>query len=231
MGKLRRKMTDVTVMLGPRIWRQKSLGDIWERVWTSAVEALNSSPRGQIWGTKDQPNLEGREEELFFVGNQFSSVQFSSVQSFSRVWLWPHGLQHTRLPCPSPTPKAYSNSHPSSQWYHLTISSSVIPFSSHLQYFPESGSFSNESVLCIRWPKCWSFSFNSSLSHEYSGLIFIRIDWLDLLADQGTLKSILQYHSSKAPILWCSAFFMVRLSHPYMTTGVTSVLTTTLSAK
>ena len=141
MGKLRRKMTDVTVMLGPRIWRQKSLGDIWERVWTSAVEALNSSPRGQIWGTKDQPNLEGREEELFFVGNQFSSVQFSSVQSFSRVWLWPHGLQHTRLPCPSPTPKAYSNSHPSSQWYHLTISSSVIPFSSCPQSFPGSGSF------------------------------------------------------------------------------------------
>ena len=84
---------------------------------------------------------------------------------------------------------------------------------------------SNESVLCIRWPKYWSFSFSISPSNEYSGLIYIRIDWLDLLAVQGTLKSLLQHHSSKASILRCSAFFIVQLSHPYMTTGKTIALT------
>ena len=85
--------------------------------------------------------------------------------------------------------------------------------------------FSNELALCIRWPKCWSFSFSSSPSNEHSGLISFRIDWLDLLAVQGTLKSLLQYHSSKASILQCSAFFIVQLSHPYMTTGKTIALT------
>ena len=85
--------------------------------------------------------------------------------------------------------------------------------------------FSNESPLHIRWPKYWSFSFNISLSSEHPGLISFRMDWLDLLAVQGTLKSLLQHHSSKASILWCSAFFIVQLSHPYMTTGKTIVLT------
>ena len=85
--------------------------------------------------------------------------------------------------------------------------------------------FSNKSGLCIRWPKYWSFSFNISPSNEYSGLIYFRIDWLDLLAAQETLKSLLQLHSSKASVLWCSAFFMVQLSHPYMTTGKTMALT------
>ena len=79
--------------------------------------------------------------------------------------------------------------------------------------------FSNESVLCIRWPKYWSFSFKISPSNEHPGLISFRMDWLDLLAVQGTLKNLLQHHSSKASILWCSTFFMVQLSHPYMTTG------------
>ena len=131
------------------------------------------------------------------------SVHFScSVTSDS---LQPHGLQHARLPPPSPTPWACSNSCPLSQWCHPTISFSVIPFSSRLQSFPTSGSFSSESVLCIRWPKYWSFSFSISPSNEYSGLISFRIDWFDLLAVQGTLKSLLQYHSSKASILWRSA--------------------------
>ena len=85
--------------------------------------------------------------------------------------------------------------------------------------------FSNESALRIRWPKCWSFSFNISPSNEYSGLISFRMDWLDLLAVQGALKSLLQHHSSKASILRCSAFFTVQLSHPYMTTGKTIALT------
>ena len=88
-----------------------------------------------------------------------------------------------------------------------------------------SGIFSNELALCIRWPKYWSFSFKISLSNEHSGLISFRIDWLDLLAVQGTLKSLLQHHSSKASILRRSAFFMVQLSHPYMTTGKTIALT------
>ena len=91
--------------------------------------------------------------------------------------------------------------------------------------FPSIRVFSNESVLCIRWPNYWSFSFNISPSNEYSGLIPFRMDWLDLLAVQGTLKSLLQHHSSKASILWHSAFFIVQLSHPYMTTGKTIALT------
>ena len=91
--------------------------------------------------------------------------------------------------------------------------------------FPNIRVFSNESVLPFRWPKYWSFSFNISPSNEYSGLISFRMGWLDLLAVQGTLKSFLQHHSSKASILWCSAFFAVQLSHPYMTIGKTIVLT------
>ena len=91
--------------------------------------------------------------------------------------------------------------------------------------FPSIRIFSNDSVLCIRWPKYWSFSFSISPSNEYSGLISFRVDWLDLLEVQGTLKSLLQYHSSKAPILQCSAFVIVQLSHPYMTTGKNIALT------
>ena len=91
--------------------------------------------------------------------------------------------------------------------------------------FPSIRVFSNESALCFRWPKYWSFSFSISPSNEYSGLISFMIDWLDLLAVQGTVKSLLQYHSSKALIPWCSAFFIVQLSHPYMTTGKTIALT------
>ena len=91
--------------------------------------------------------------------------------------------------------------------------------------FPSIRVFSNESALCIRWPKYWSFSFNISPSNEHSGLISFRMDWLDLLAVQGTLRSLLQHHSSKASILQCSAFFVVQLSHPYMTTGKTTALT------
>ena len=91
--------------------------------------------------------------------------------------------------------------------------------------FPSIGVFSSESALCIRWPKYWSFSFNISPSNEYLGLISFRMDWLDLLAIQGTLKTLPQHHSSKASIFWRSAFFTVQLSHPYMTTGKTIALT------
>ena len=120
--------------------------------------------------------------------------------------LRPHELQHARLPCPSPTPGACSNSCPSSGWGHPTILSSVVPFSSYLQSFPTSGSFSNGSVLRIRQPKYWSFSFSISPSSAYLRLIFFRTDWFDLLAVQGTLKSLLQNHSSKHP------FFSTQLS-------------------
>ena len=91
--------------------------------------------------------------------------------------------------------------------------------------FPSIRVFSNESALHIRCPKCWSFSFNISPSNEHPGLVSFRVDWLDLFAVQGTLKSLLQYHSSKVSILWCSAFFIVQLSHPYMATGKTIALT------
>ena len=122
-------------------------------------------------------------------------VQFSySVVSDS---LRPRGLQHARTSCPSPAPRVYSNSCPLSQWCHPTISSFVIPFSSCLQSFPASV-FTNESALPIRWPKYWSFSFSISPSNEYSGLISFKMDWLDLLVAQGTLKSLIQHHSSKA---------------------------------
>ena len=140
------------------------------------------------------------------IQSMFNSVQFSLVMSSS---LRPHGLQHARPPCPSPTPGVYSNSCLLSRWCHPTISSSVVPFSSCLHYFPASGVFSNESVLRIRWPKYWSFHFSISPSKEYSGLISFRMDWLDLLAVQGTLNSLLQHHSSKASILLHSAFFIV----------------------
>ena len=155
-------------------------------------------------------------------------LQFScSVISDS---LRPHGLQHTRSPCPSPTPGVYSNPCPWSQWCHPTISSSVVPFSSCPQIFPSIGVFSNESILCIGWPKYWCFSI--SPSNEYSGLISFRMDWLHLLAVQGTLKSLLQHHSSKESILQCLAFFIVQLSHPYTTTGKTiALIKCTLVAK
>ena len=128
--------------------------------------------------------------------------------------LQPHGLQHTRLPSTSLTPRVCSNSCPFSQRYHPTISSSVTLFP---LIFPRIRVFSNESALHIRWPKYWSFSF--------SNLISFRIDCFDLLAVQGTLKSLLQHHSSKASVLWCSASIMVQLSHLPMTTGKTIALT------
>ena len=123
----------------------------------------------------------------------FTSVQFHcSVMS---DYLQPHELQNARLPCPSPIARACSNLCPLSRWRHPTISSSVITFSSCLQSFPASGSFFSESVLCIKWPKYWSFSFNISPFSEYSGLISFSIDLLNLLAVQGLLKSLLQHHS------------------------------------
>ena len=150
------------------------------------------------------------------------SVQFSrSVMSDS---VPPHGLQHTRPPCPSPTPRVYPNSCPLSQWCHLTITSSVVPFSSCLQSFPGSGSF-QMSQLFASGGQNIGFSFNISPFIEHPGLISFRMDWLDLLAVRGTLKSLLQHHSSKASILQCSTFFIVQLLHPHLTMGKTIALT------
>ena len=151
----------------------------------------------------------------------FSLVQLPVVSDSLR----PHEPQHARPPCPSPAPRVHPNSCPSGQWCHPAISSSVFPFSSCPQSFPSSGSFPMSQLLCIRWPKYWNFSFNISSFNEYSGLISFRMDWLGLLVVQGTLKSLLQHHSSKASIIWCLAFFIVQISHPRTTTGKTIALT------
>ena len=140
--------------------------------------------------------------------------QFSSVTE-SCPTPRPHGLQHPRPLCRSLTLGVYSNSCPSHRWCYPTISSSVIPFFC-LQSFPAPES-SNESALRIRWPNDWSFSFSISPSNEHPGLISFRMDWLDLLVVEGTLKILLQHHSSKASILQCSAFFTVKITsiHDY----------------
>ena len=160
---------------------------------------------------------------------QFSLVQFScSVVSDS---LGPHESQHARRPCPSLNPGVHSDSRPLSQWCHPAISSSVLPLLL-LPPIPLSIRVSsNESTLRMRWPKYWSFSFNIIPSKEHTELISFRMDWLDLLAVQGTLKSLLQHHSSKASILQHSAFFTVQLSHPYMTTGRKVIQGTSINCK
>ena len=138
--------------------------------------------------------------------------------------LQPHELQRAKLPCPSPIPRVHSNSPPSSVMpsshlilYHPLLLLPPIP--------PSITVFSNESTLCMRWPKYWSFSFSIIPSKEHPGLISFRMDWMALLTVQETLKSLLQHHTSKASICWHSAFFTVQLSHPYMTTGKTIALT------
>ena len=168
-----------------------------------------------LWGhhhpdtqTKD---ITQKKENYRSISLMNTKVQFSpSVMSNS---LQSHGQQQASLPCPSLFLRAWLNSCPLSQWCHPTTSSSVVPFSSCLQSFQHQGLFPD--VVCIRWPKYWSFSFSISPSSEYSGLISFRFAFF---AVQGTLKG-LQHHSSKASIPRCSAFFMVQLSHLYRTTG------------
>jgi len=153
-------------------------------------------------------------------------VQFSSVQSLSRFQLF-------ATPWTAAHQASLSITNSQSLLKFMSIES-VMPFNRLilccpllflLSIFPSIRVFSNESVLCIRWPKYWSFSLGVSPCNEYSGLISFRIDWLDLVAVQGTLKNLLQHHSSKASVLQYSAFFIVQLSHPYMTTGKTRALT------
>ena len=148
------------------------------------------------------------------------TVQFS--RSVMSNCLWPHGLQPTRLACPSQSLLKLMSIElvmPSNRLI-LCLPLFLLP-----SIFPSVRVFSSESLLHIRQPKYWSLSFSISPSSEYSGLISFRIDWLDVLAVQGTLKSLIQHHSSKGSILRCSAFFIVQLSHPYMTTGKTIALT------
>ena len=150
--------------------------------------------------------------------NREDSVQFS--RSVMSNCLWSHGLQH-RLACPSPTPETCCYSYPSCRWWHTTISSSVVSFSFCLQSFPVSGSF--QWVSSLQWvAKVLEFQLHhQSFQWIFRTDISFRMDWLDLLAVQGTLKSLLQHNSSKASILQLSAFFIVQFSNPFMTTGKT----------
>ena len=163
---------------------------------------------------------------LHFSGGYLAAPPFSAVQLLSRVWLF-------AIPCTAAGQTSLSITN-TQRFLKLMSIESVRPSNHFILYhpllllssfFPSIRVFSNESVLHIRWPKYWSFSFSISPSNEYSGLISFRMDWLDLLPVQGTHKSLLQHHSSKESIIWPSAFFMVQLSHPYNTTGKTIALT------
>ena len=159
---------------------------------------------------------------FFFLTWHCRNLQMQIKKKFrvSEITIFTHSLfclRHISRVC--------SDSCPLIQWCYLAISSSSTTFPFSLQSFPASESFSNKSALHNRWPKNWSFSFSISPSNECSGLISFRIDLFDLLEIQGTLKSLLQHHSLKASVLWCSTFFMVQLSHQYITTGKTIALT------
>ena len=157
-----------------------------------------------------------------FLGiHQFSSVQLlSSIQLFVTPWTAARQASLSITNSPSPPKPMSTESVMPSNYLILCRPLLLLP-----SIFPSIRVFSNESVLRIRWPNYWSFIFSISTSNEYSRLISFRMDWFDLLAVQGTLKSLLQHHSSKASILWLSAFFIVQLSHPYMTPGKTIALT------
>ena len=163
------------------------------------------------------------ESWLFFIYSR-DSVQFTSVAHSCLTLCDPMDYSVPVLPVYHQLPEL-TQTH--GHWSVMPSNHFILCRSLLLQpsIFPSIRGFSNESALCIRWPKYWSFSFSISPSNEYSGLVSFRMGWLDLLATQGTLKSLLQYHSSKASIHWCSAFFIVQLSHPYMTTENTIALT------
>ena len=179
--------------------------------WRKALDLSSLTPGPTALSTVQSSYQDG-------CATERNMHQEKSVGQFSHLVvsdsLWPHGLQHARLPCPHQLPELdQTHVHQVRDAFnHLILCHSLLLPS----IFPSIKVFSNESVLCIRWPKYWSFSFSISPSNEYSGLFSFRIDWLDLLAVQGPLKSLLKHHSSKASILQCSAFFMVQHSHPYM---------------
>ena len=190
-------------------WRRGQLRGLWNH------NALGSVQNLTLWAVPHYPFFQPHKRE----------IQLSSVQSLSQVWLfatpWTAPLQDSLSITNSwslPKLMSIESVMPSN---HLILCRPLFP----QPIFPSIRVFSNESVLCIRWPKYWSFSFNISPSNEHPGLISFRMDWLDLLAVQGTLKSLLQHHSSKASIIWHSAFFIIQLSHPYTTTGKTIAVT------
>ena len=158
------------------------------------------------------------QQNIICTKKRTTFIWSSSVSQFSHSvmsdTLPPREQKHARPPCPSPTPRVCPNPCPLSRWCHPTISSSVVTFSSHFQSFPASGSFQMSQFFASGGQSIGGFSFSIRPSNEYSGLISFRMYWLDLLAVQGTLKSILQHHTSKASIFQCSAFFTVQLSHP-----------------
>ena len=159
--------------------------------------------------TKIKMFTSSKQSFIMYFRENLNSVQFS--HSVMSDYLRPHESQHARPSCPSPIPRVHPDSCPLSQWCHLIICHPLLLLPST---FPSIRVFSNESALCIRWPKYGSLSFNISPSNEHQGLISFRMDWLDLLAIQGTLKSLLEHQSSKASILRCSAFFRRRQWQP-----------------
>ena len=178
-------------------------------LWVTGMDAILSLLERALWGTASE------------INNQFSSVQLlSRVRLFATPSTEARqaSLSITNSPS-SPKPMSIESVMPSS---HLILCHPLLLLPPNP---PSIRDFSNESTFHMRWPKYWSFSFSISPSNEYPGLISFRMDWLDLLAFQGTLKSLLQHHSSKASVLWRSAFFTVQLSHPHMTTGKTIALT------
>ena len=199
--------------------------DLWSTLWVLVfLHPFQFMPIGLMnkvdimSGTQHFPPLK-------FLSDYLHSVQFSSVQSLSRVWLfvtpWTTGRQASLSITNSQSPpKPMSIVGDAIQPSHPLFSPSPPP-----TIFPSIRIFSKESVLRIRWPKYWGFIFSISPSIDYSGLISFRMDWLDLLAVQGSLKCLLQHRSSKSSVPWHSAFFMVQLSHPYVTTGNTIALT------
>ena len=207
----------------------------WRRQWKPTPVFLNGKSHGQrslvdysTWGHKELDTNEwlSHKRQTGWMDIQIRWIYMLSVQ-FSRSVvsnsLQPHESQYTRPPCLSPTPGVHPNPCPLSRWCHPTISSSVIPFSYCPQSFLASGSFQMSQLLASGGQ---SIGASASTSvNEHTGLISFRMHWLGLLAVQEPLKSLLQHHSSKASILWCSVFFIVQLSHPYMTTGKTIALT------
>ena len=196
-------------------------------MWCVQVKHTRMCTHTFLWSSYwDRDWFKKSEKNDYLYNTEFHSMNviyfFSSVQSLSRVQFFVTPWIAARQASLSITnSQSLLNSCPSSQWCHPTISSSVIPFSSHLSSIRV---FSNESTLRMRWPKYWSFSFSISLSNEHPGLISFKMDWLDLLAVQGDLKS-LQHYRSKEPILWRSAFLIIQLSHLYVTTGKIIALT------
>ena len=193
------------------------------QVWSEASEFCASSAVKREWRNLLTCRLEGETNDCCHC---CAYLRVSSLVVSDSLQL--HRLQHDRLPCPSPATGACSNSCPSSWWCHQTNSSSVIPFSSHLQSFPGSECFLLSRFFTSGGQIIGVSALASVLPVNIQDWFPLGwMDWLDLLVVQGTLKSLLQHHSLKASILWCSAFCMIQLSHPYMTTGKTIALTIT----